>query len=669
MSQMCPNCSRDNPDKVHTCAHCHEPLLGLLGCNTMLEGRYRVARILGCGGMGAVYLAQDIRLANKRVAVKQMVPDPTAPPAEQAQAQQQFQLEASTLASLNHPNLPRVSDFFTEGGRHYLVMDYVDGETLEDILNRTPDFLPESQVLNWASQVCDVLSYLHSRQPPVIFRDLKPANIMVDRSGAVKLIDFGIARLFKPGKHTDTLRMGTMGYAPPEQYAGHGQTDTRSDIYSLGATLHHLLTGRDPTQHTPFTFDTAPPRSLNPAISPYIETAIMKAVAYDRAHRFQSASEMKQALLGGMPPGPPSAGTTVVVSPTSPQRGLLQRAMPLLLITAVALLVGMVLPMAWRLVRSPSSTPPAAPVVVLVSSTETPVLPSATETVRPIDAPTLSPAVPTATPEVVMLPTISPTPVPPPAPPMPAGKIAFYSDRDDNNETYIMNADGSNQTRLTNQPGSDHFPALSPDGRRIAFVSERDGNAEIYVMTADGTDQTRLTFDPAEDRLPAWSPDSTKIAFNSDRAGNLDLYAMNADGSNLVRLTSSSARDGHATWSPDGRWIAFNSGPTQDEWEIYTIAATGGNWLRLTQNSVIDWSPTWSPDGRHILFLSKRPSNADIYLMETDGSSQKKSLRRPRLRSGEPSGHRTASTLPLLPTRTGRMTFTSCERMAAMSAG
>jgi len=629
MPQMCPNCSRDNPDNAHTCAHCHEPLLGLLGHNTMLEGRYRVTRVLGCGGMGAVYLAQDMRLSNKLVAVKEMIPDPNVSPAEQAQAQQQFQLEASMLASLDHPNLPRVSDYFTERGKHYLVMDYVDGETLEDILSRTPGFLPESQVLDWATQLCDVLSYLHSRQPPVIFRDLKPCNIMVNRSGTVKLIDFGIARLFKPGKHTDTLRMGTMGYAPPEQYAGHGQTDARSDIYSLGATLHHLLTKRDPTQHPPFTFDTAPPRSLNLAVSPHVEAAIMRAVAYDRSHRFQSASEMKQALLGGTPPGPPFTGTTVVVTPPAGKRRLVQRAMTLLLITLIALLAGIVLPTVWRSVTSALPTPTVARVVALATGTATPrtepsVLPSVTDTMRPIEAPTPTLALPTATSEVVMLPTPSPTSVLPPTRPLPTGKIAFHSARDGNNEIYIMNADGSHQTRLTNHPASDHFPASSPDGRRIAFVSERDGNPEIYVMNVDGTDQTRLTFDPAEDRLPAWSPDGTRIAFNSEREGNLDLYVMNADGSNPVRLTNNSARDGHATWSPDGYWIAFNSGPTQDEWEIYLIPAPGGNWLRLTENSVIDWSPSWSPDGRYILFLSKRPDNADIYIMETNGSSQKK---------------------------------------------
>ncbi len=400
----------------------------MLAPGTFLQSRYRIVRTLGVGGMGAVYLAQDMRLANRPVAVKELIPDPSASPAEQAQAQQQFQWEASTLASLDHPNLPRVSDHFTEGGKHYLVMDYVDGETLEDIINRTPGFPLESQVLNWAMQLCDVLTYLHSRQPPVIFRDLKPGNIMIDRSGTVKLIDFGIARLFKPGKTTDTLKMGTMGYAPPEQYAGRGQTDVRSDIYSLGATLHHLLTRRDPTQHPPFSFNTTPPRSLNPAVSPHVEATIMKALAHDRAQRFQTASEMKQSLLGKMPPGPPSPQPTVPVAPPARQPGLMQRITPFLLVAAVVLLLGTVLVMASVLIKLLQSTPTPTAVVVVPTHTpltHMPVPPTPTPivvTATPGPAPD-TPVPPTATPIVIVV-TATPvpatdTPIPPTSTPIP----------------------------------------------------------------------------------------------------------------------------------------------------------------------------------------------------------------------------------------------------------
>lgn len=372
----------------------------MLAVGMVLQNRYRIVGVLGMGGMGAVYLAQDMRLANMKVAVKEMTPDPSASHAEQVQAQQQFQQEASILASLDHRNLPRVSDYFTEAGKHYLVMDYIDGETLEEILNRTSGFLPESQVLDWAEQLCNVLGYLHSRQPPVIFRDLKPGNIMVDRSGVVKLIDFGIARHFKPGKRTDTLKMGTMGYAPPEQYAGHGQTDVRSDIFSLGATLHHLLTQRDPTQHPPFTFDTAPPRSLNPAVSPHVEAAIMKALAQDRAHRFQSAAEMKQVLTSGAPA--PSPGPTKAVARKSGS-GLLRFSLVSLVVLIIVALAAIVL------AQDPRPTASPRPAPVTTPSTATP-----TDTTAPggaTDAP--PPVTPTVeSTEVAPLPTPSDTSTP-----------------------------------------------------------------------------------------------------------------------------------------------------------------------------------------------------------------------------------------------------------------
>jgi formylglycine-generating enzyme required for sulfatase activity len=278
----------------------------MLASGTMLQGRYRIIRQIGGGGQALVYLAEDTNRGGLR-AIKELIHDPNASPQERQAAYDQFEREAQILFMLNHPNLVQVWGHFRVGDKAYLVMDYIDGQTLQGIVDQTAGFLPEAAVLRWAGQLCDVLDYLHGQRPPVIFRDLKPSNVMLDRSDTVKLIDFGIVRLFKPGKKTDTLRMGTMGYAPPEQYEGKGQTDARSDIYSLGATLHQLLTKRDPTQHTPFSFDTAPPHSLNPTVSPHVEAAITKALAYDCVHRFQSASEMKQALMGAVRAPTPTA--------------------------------------------------------------------------------------------------------------------------------------------------------------------------------------------------------------------------------------------------------------------------------------------------------------------------------------------------------------------------
>jgi serine/threonine-protein kinase len=259
----------------------------------LLQDRYRIVEVLGGGGMGRVYLTHDTRLADRPCAAKELVPDPHATPEEREQAAVQFHREAAILAHLSHPNLPNVSDYFEQGGNFYLVMDSVEGETLLDRLNRSPKGLPEQEVVTWAIQLCEVLDYLHSQNPSVIFRDMKPSNVMVTPDGTIKLIDFGVVRLFDPGKRTDTLKMGTAGYAPPEQYAGQGQTTPRSDVYSLGATIYELLTGDDPTAH-PFVF--TPPRQLKRGISQRLSDVVMRALSLDPDARFPAARAMSQAL-------------------------------------------------------------------------------------------------------------------------------------------------------------------------------------------------------------------------------------------------------------------------------------------------------------------------------------------------------------------------------------
>jgi tRNA A-37 threonylcarbamoyl transferase component Bud32 len=258
-----------------------------------LQDRYRIVKLLGGGGMGRVYLAHDTRLADKPCAIKELIPDPHLSPEEREQDAAQFRREAAVLAHLNHVNLPNVSDYFEERGHFYLVMDYVDGETLAVRLEQSPGGLPQETVVGWAMQLCDVLEYLHGQNPPVIFRDMKPSNVILTPEGRVKLIDFGVVRLFDPSKGTDTLKMGTAGYAPPEQYAGQGQTTPRSDIYALGATLYELLTGDNPTAH-PFVF--TPPRQVKSGISQTLSDVVMQAVSLDPGDRFPSARAVRNAL-------------------------------------------------------------------------------------------------------------------------------------------------------------------------------------------------------------------------------------------------------------------------------------------------------------------------------------------------------------------------------------
>jgi serine/threonine protein kinase len=209
----------------------------------------------------------------------------------QRQAVAGFQREADMLAELSHEHIPRVYDRFSEQNRHYLVMEYVAGETLEEQLKAAGGKLPEDRVIDIALQVLDTLEYLHHREPPVIYRDLKPSNIMITPSGQVKLIDFGIARHFQP--LSSATMVGTQGYAPPEQYRG--KVETRSDLYALGATMHHALSGRDPTTEPPFSFPLL--RKLCPQLNPALADLVSEALMYDVERRIRDVEEIKRRLL------------------------------------------------------------------------------------------------------------------------------------------------------------------------------------------------------------------------------------------------------------------------------------------------------------------------------------------------------------------------------------
>ncbi|MDQ7821646.1 MAG: serine/threonine-protein kinase [Candidatus Eremiobacteraeota bacterium] len=257
------------------------------GC--VLDDRYKIKKVIAEGGMSIVYEVEDMRLGGS-MALKQMR-ELVADAAQQEILIGQFKREAELLSQLCHMNLPKVTDHFVFEGRRFLVEELIEGKTLEALMEeRAPR--AESEVIEWASQICDALLYLHGQQ--IVYRDLKPSNCIVTTQGAVKLIDFGLVRFFSIGKPKDTVIMGTPGYAAPEQY-GQEQTDPRSDVFSLGALLHHLLTGHDPTR-TPFIFPDA--RDLNPAISEECEQVLVKALSIEPSRRFQRIEEMKGALRG-----------------------------------------------------------------------------------------------------------------------------------------------------------------------------------------------------------------------------------------------------------------------------------------------------------------------------------------------------------------------------------
>jgi outer membrane protein assembly factor BamB/tRNA A-37 threonylcarbamoyl transferase component Bud32 len=258
--------------------------------------------------MGAVYRARDLHFPNvvKLVAVKEMI-NQASDPLVRSTIVRNFEREANLLATLDHPAIPRIYDYFTFNERSYLILEYVNGKDLEAILDDTDDFIEIEKIINWGIELCDVLSYLHNHTPEtIIFRDMKPSNVMINHRGHVVLVDFGIAKPFQSGQKGTMI--GTEGYSPPEQYRG--EATHLADIYALGATLHHLLTRRDPRLEPPFSFGERSIKHLNPKVPDELVQAINTALQYDAQDRYQTAETMKSALsdvahhTGVLPPSP-----------------------------------------------------------------------------------------------------------------------------------------------------------------------------------------------------------------------------------------------------------------------------------------------------------------------------------------------------------------------------
>jgi eukaryotic-like serine/threonine-protein kinase len=276
----------------------------------VLRGRYKINRIIGQGGMGSIYLADDLRLEGRTCALKEVEHDRSLTPELLREARDQFLREATVLARLDHPNLPKVSDFFSIGNRDYLVMDFVPGKDLRTLMleaRHSGHFLPESDVLNWAVQLADAISYLHKQEPPILHRDIKPSNMKLTPSGLLKLVDFGLVKVLAPGELTITILQGqgTALYTPLEQYGGDsGHTDVRSDIFAFGSTLYHLLTNEPPADaRDRFLHQEAliMPRQGNPDISLRTERAILWAMNLHPDDRPDTVEELREALIGDRP--------------------------------------------------------------------------------------------------------------------------------------------------------------------------------------------------------------------------------------------------------------------------------------------------------------------------------------------------------------------------------
>src|SRR5574341_2043442 len=484
----------------------------------LLNGRYRVERILGQGGMGAVYLATDETLGAHCAVKENLNPSPDA--------ERQFRREANLLASLRHHNLPRVTDHFILGNQQYLVMDFVEGEDLKERFARQGP-LPEVDVLLWAAQICEALTYLHGRTPPVVHRDIKPANIKLTDEENVMLVDFGIAKASAAGSKTTTSAVAlTPGFAPPEQY-GMGRTDSRTDQYALAATLYPLLTGQTPPDSMERLLGNEkliPPKELRPDLSEAVNDALVRALELKPDERFPTVADFKTALFSQLtgktkpvaavqsrveaaqatqfvPQATIAhrAAETVAAPPTTPAArprptGLPGWVLPvgiggaIIVIGVIAVSLAGLLGSVGLGARQATETPgpPATRVIE-------PTTPSPTATLMPLPSATHTPA-PPATP---LPPTDMPTPEPPTATPAVAGTPVG-------------------------------------GGGRIAFISDRDGqHYQIYTMNPDGGDVKQITFDERDKWSPnwklgnlgsltgavlAWSPDGTKLLYVAENS-------------------------------------------------------------------------------------------------------------------------------------------------------
>ena len=273
----------------------------------ILRDRYKIREQIGQGGTGSIYLADDNRLEGRLCALKEVEHNQALPTQVFKQAREQFFREASVLARLDHPNLPKVSDFFSEGPRDYLVMDYVPGKDLRERMlqaRRDKTFLSEDEVIRWAVQIAEALNYLHQQEPSIIHRDIKPSNLKITPSGLIKLVDFGLVKILAPDEVTITIiqGQGTALYTPLEQYGGDdAHTEARADIFSFGATLYHLLTNEPPAEARKRFLDTRSltrPRELNPGISIHVEKAILWAMSLHPDDRPKDVFEFRDALVG-----------------------------------------------------------------------------------------------------------------------------------------------------------------------------------------------------------------------------------------------------------------------------------------------------------------------------------------------------------------------------------
>jgi serine/threonine-protein kinase len=611
-----------------------------LETGTLLNNRYRIEEVIAQGGMGAIYRATDESLSVV-VAVKENL-------FTHDEFSRQFHREATILAGMRHPHLPRVTDHFIVSGQgQYLVMDFIEGEDLRSRLKRS-GVIAESEALLIGLAISDALTYLHSRQPQIVHRDIKPGNIKISPNGLIFLVDFGLAKFTHPDQATTVGAQSlTPGFAPPEQY-GQG-TDPRSDIYSLAATLYASLTNLTPEDglaRAMGSVDLIPLRERNPKVRAEIAAVIERAMSVHREDRYQTAAEFYQALLNTntlvrrrvedsgaiqfTPPPNPGGSTTENIpadlGPAGPgaaaagaaaataasqgpastplRRGKLVYGMAGAIILLVLALGAAVLS------RLPSLQ---APLRGTKTSLEGPSSPSPTSFRAQVSQATPLAGSPN---RIRTLPlTHTPLPLTPPTPTLSPtlfgggnGEIAFVSDRSGLPQVWLMDAQGNILGRVTDMEDGACQPDWSPDGERLVFVSPCPGKQELYrgsslfIVDVDGTGLIPLDTTPGGDFEPAWSPDGTQILFTTLRDGQAHLYLYTLADDSVLSLSRPSAYDCQGAWSPDGAMIGFittRNGASQ----VWTMDTNGENpheFSRLGFGAV--FLPDWSPDGEVVVF-------------------------------------------------------------------